>query len=400
MKIGLIAPGGFDRSGEERVVPVFLWLVERLARSHEVHVYTLYQYLQPAEYTLLGARVHNIGYRRPRQRGVRQIRHVLPALRRENRRGRFDVLHGLWANESGLIAGVAGRLWDLPSVVSVLGGELVGLPEIGYGAQLRLRSRLMVGATLRLARAVTAASRFTLHRLQAYRPDARLIPLGVDTYRFSPPEAAPPSPPWRLLHVASLNRVKDQPTLLRAFHAIHAAEPDTRLDVIGEDTLDGEIQRLARDLEIDSAVAFHGFRTSARVADCLRRSHLLLHSSRHEAGEMVTLEAAACGVPAIGTDVGHIADLAPEAAVTVPVGDYGALAWAALALLRDEASRKALGQRALAFVRAHDADWTAAQFETLYAGLIHKNKGVNLGHPLPIADALPIPLREGDREVR
>src|SRR5579884_705433 len=195
MKIGLIAPGGFDRSGEERVVPVFLWLVERLARSHEVHVYTLYQYLQPAEYTLLGARVHNIGYRRPRQRGVRQIRHVLPALRRENRRGRFDVLHGLWANESGLIAGVAGRLWDLPSVVSVLGGELVGLPEIGYGAQLRLRSRLMVGATLRLARAVTAASRFTLHRLQAYRPDARLIPLGVDTYRFSPPEAAPPSPP-------------------------------------------------------------------------------------------------------------------------------------------------------------------------------------------------------------
>lgn len=373
MKIGLIAPGGFDRSGEERVVPVFLWLVERLARDHEVHVYTLYQYSQPAEYTLLGARIHNIGYSRPQQKGVRQIRHVLPALRRENRRGRFDVLHGLWANESGLIAGVAGRLWGIPSVVSVLGGELVALPEIGYGAQQRFQSRLIVGTALRLARTVTAASRFILRQLHAYRPDARLIPLGVDTSRFAPSETAPPAPPWRLLHIASLNRVKDQPTLLRAFQAIHAAEPGTRLDVIGEDTLDGEIQRLARDLEIVSAVAFHGFRTSASVAEFLRRSHLLLHSSRHEAGEMVTLEASACGVPAVGTAVGHIADLAPDAAVSVPVGDHAALAWAALALLRDEASRQALGQRALAFVRAHDADWTAAQFEILYAGLANKS---------------------------
>jgi glycosyltransferase involved in cell wall biosynthesis len=160
---------------------------------------------------------------------------------------------------------------------------------------------------------------------------------------------------------------------------------------------------LARDLEIDSAITFHGFQTSARVADCLRRSHLLLQSSRHEAGGIVTLEAAACGVPAAGTDVGHIADLAPDAAASVPVGDHGALAWAVLALLRDDASRQALGQRALAFARAHDADWTAAQFETLYAGLTHSNRGSEAqacSTPFPLGRVAPkvrpLPADDGD----
>jgi hypothetical protein len=32
MKVVVVVPGGFDRSGRERVIPALLWLVERLAR--------------------------------------------------------------------------------------------------------------------------------------------------------------------------------------------------------------------------------------------------------------------------------------------------------------------------------------------------------------------------------
>jgi glycosyltransferase involved in cell wall biosynthesis len=182
-----------------------------------------------------------------------------------------------------------------------------------------------------------------------------------------PPAAPPPRPPWRLLHIANLNRVKDQPTLLHAFREIRTAEPDARLDIVGADTLDGEIQRLAGDLGLNPFVTFHDFQPGDVVAGMLQRSHLLLHSSRHEAGPLVFLEAAACAVPTVGTAVGHIDDLAPSAAVAVRVGDYRAMAQAALALLHDDACREALGQRALEFARAYDADWTAAQFESLYA---------------------------------
>lgn len=370
MKIAIVTPGGFDRTGKERVVPVFLWLVERLARRHEVHVYTLNQYPHPDTFPLLGATVHNIGYRGESGQALYQIRHGLQALYAEHRRGRFDLLHGLWANRSGLIVALAGKLLRVPSVVTVAGGELVALPEIGYGGQLYPNGRRMVAATLRLATAVVSAAEFTRRPLRQRRPDARLIVLGADTAIFIPPKSSPPAPPWRLLHVASLNRVKDQPTLLRAFQAIHAAEPQARLDIIGADTLDGEIQRLAHSLGLEESVTFHGFQPSDVVAQALQRSHLLLHTSLFEdAGPLVFLEAAACGVPTVGTAVGLIDDLAPNTAVAVPIGDHKTLASAALALLHDESSRAALGSRALDFACTYDADWTARQYESLYTEL-------------------------------
>jgi glycosyltransferase involved in cell wall biosynthesis len=365
MKIGIVSPGGFDRSGRERVIPAFLWFVERLARRHEVHIYTLYQNPKPDRYPLLGATVHNLGYRR-RRPGMNQMAQTLRAIGSEHRRGHFDVLHGLWATESGLIAALAGRMARLPSVVTVMCGELVALPAIGYGAQLRPASRYLVGLTLRLAGIVTSESEYARRLLQQHRPDARLLTLGVDLDRFCPPEHLEPGPPWRLLHVASLNRVKDQPTLLQAFAMIHAAEPATHLDLIGEDTLHGEIPRYAADLGLSGAVTFHAFQPTEVVAERMRRSHLLLHSSLSEAAPLVFLEAAACGVPTVGTAVGLIADAAPNAAFAVPVGDAPSMAKATLHLLRSPEDRSRMGRNALAFAQARDADRTACDLEALY----------------------------------
>jgi glycosyltransferase involved in cell wall biosynthesis len=367
MKIGFIAPGGFDRGGQERVIPVFLWLVERLARQHEVHVMTLNQYAEPCTYPLLGATVHNIGSLSRPWRGARQASRVMRLVARENRRGRFDVLHGLWATQTGLMAAVAGRALSIPSVVTVAGGELVGLPRIDYGSQLRRRDRTIVACALRLAGAVTCASETMLARVRERRPDARHIVLGVDTAAFYPPPSPPEGPPWTLLHVASLNRVKDQGALLRAFAKITAEEPGAALDIVGHDTLGGEIQRLSASLGLDRSVTFHGFETSACVAARLRQAHLLLHSSLSEAAHMVVLEAAACGVATVGTAVGHTADLAPDAAVATPVGDAEALSRATLELLRAPHRRAAIAKSALSFAREFDADFSACELERLYA---------------------------------
>ncbi|HEU4559853.1 MAG TPA: hypothetical protein VFS20_18520, partial [Longimicrobium sp.] len=66
MKVALVVPGGVDRSGTHRVIPVLLWLIERVARVHELHVFALRQEPRPATWELLGARVHNAGGRAPR----------------------------------------------------------------------------------------------------------------------------------------------------------------------------------------------------------------------------------------------------------------------------------------------------------------------------------------------
>lgn len=361
MKIALILPGGVDPSGVERVVPAWLWQIERLARVHELHVFALRQPGAPAEYPLLGATVHNLGVESP----LAAVGALLSALRR---RGRFDVLHAFWAGTPGLAACIAGRRFRVPVIVSIAGGELVAYPEIGYGGALRCRNRMVVRSTLRLAARVTVASGGLEAQLRAIGvPEGRVVrvPLGVPRDRFTPAER-PPDGPWRLLHVASLNRVKDQGTLLAAFARIVRRLPEVRLDVVGEDTLGGVLVRQAEEMELDGRVHFAGWRPSTELPDWYRRAHLHLLTSRHEAGPVAVLEAAACGVATVGTHVGHVEDLAPSAAVSVPVGDAEALADAALELLQDDCRRRQIADAARTFALEHDADRTAARFESIY----------------------------------
>jgi glycosyltransferase involved in cell wall biosynthesis len=81
------------------------------------------------------------------------------------------------------------------------------------------------------------------------------------------------------------------------------------------------------------------------------------------------LEAAVAGIPTVGTAVGHIADNAPEAALSVPVGDARALAEAIGALAADESRRLSLAAAAQAFAMRHDADFTAQSFLTTYRSI-------------------------------
>ena len=61
-----------------------------------------------------------------------------------------------------------------------------------------------------------------IEMLSALRVSAHRIPLGVDLGAWPPRDPAPrdPSRPARLIHVASLNRIKDQTTLLRALGSL------------------------------------------------------------------------------------------------------------------------------------------------------------------------------------
>ena len=365
MKIVLVVPGGFDRSGSERVIPALLWLTERLARRNEVHVCVLGGADEPASYRLVGAQVHVLGRVASGLPGTRALRQWRPLMRTLALIGRPDVIHGIWAGASGVLAGLAGRKLGVPAVLSIGGGELVWLPEIGYGGRGSWRGRAQAGMALRLACAVTAGSRYAALPLQG-RYSVQIVPLGVDVPSLAAPVDRAAGPPWRLLHVASINRVKDPPTLLRAMRVIVDQEPGVRLDWVGEDTLGGAIQRRCGELGLMQHISFHGFQTSQAVAPLYRAAHLHLLASRHESQAVVVGEAAAAGLPTVGTAVGVLAELAPEAAWAVPVGDAMALAGGALALLRDATRREQLARAAQSWARAHDADWTAARFEAIY----------------------------------
>jgi glycosyltransferase involved in cell wall biosynthesis len=370
MRIALVVPGGLDRSGRERVIPILLWLTERLARRHTVHAFVLRHHPEPCTYQLLGATVHDLG-RATGPTGLRsllQLRHLVRALRLA---GPFDVIHGFWGVPAGLPAAMAGRWLGTPTVVTYCSGELVCLRHPRYGLRCSWRGRLTVALTSRLASRLHVTSRYMERLAHASGLGVELIPLGVDTRTFHPPAEPPAGPPWRLLHVATLNRVKDQPTLLRALARVVQRMPDVHLDIVGEDTLGGAVQNLCAGLQLLPHVTFHGFQPTDRLPAFYQGAHLLVLTSRHEAAGVVVLEAAASGLPTIGSAVGYVADWSPSAAYGVPAGDERALADGILTLLGDPAQRERLAREAERRARAQDAEWSAGAMERLYNAGLH-----------------------------
>src|SRR3546814_17168335 len=81
--------------------------------------------------------------------------------------------------------------------------------------------------------------------------------------------------PAKLIHVASLNRVKDQATLLRALSILARAGHEFTMDVVGVDTLHGEVQRLAAEHGLESHVRFRGLRTQRELSQMLAAAAML-----------------------------------------------------------------------------------------------------------------------------
>lgn len=361
MKLALFLHGGVDRSGTERVIPSMLWLLERLTRRHDVHVFAHSQEPEPASWQLFGARVHNIGT----VPGWRQ--RLAATFSAEHRVAPFDVIHAIFA-WGGTWGAMLGARHGIPLLFHPDGGEFVALEDIGYGARCTIRGRAQVRVALAGAKRVTVSSRFMQQQASQRDVRADVVPIGVALDQWPPLAARPRDAdrPARLLHVGDLRAVKDQHTLIAAVHRLHADGSDVDLDIAGVDTMNGALQSSPIAVALGDKLRFHGRLDRPALRDIMTSADLLVMSSRHEAGPVAVLEAAVAGVPTVGTAVGHIADWAPDAAVAVPVGDASGMAIAIAALLDDEPRRMALAREAQRRAIACDADSTAAAFERIY----------------------------------
>ncbi len=380
MRVAVVVTGGLHPSGREQVVPSWLSLFGRLACSHTIHAFVLRHLTDASTYELNGVVVHDLG-RPSAPFGLGTWAQQRALVRAIELTGPYDLIHGFWGDPAGFLATRAARRFSIPSVVTLDSGEFVSLPDIEYGSQRTARGRTRVREACTTASRVHVCTEFMARKVRTLGIEPTIIPLGVDEPEgSSPPQGVgkpqgggkpsgfPDGPPWRLLQVASLSRVKNQALLVDAL-AIMAHTIDVHLDLVGEDTLGGALQARAADLGVAGRITFHGFVHHDRIAGLRTPAHLYIQSSRHESAGVAVLEAAAAGLPVMGTPVGYVADWAPERAVRVQGSSPGELADSIAALLHDPLRRRRLAASGLEFARAHDADHTAENFGKMYSEL-------------------------------
>ena len=363
MKIAILTSGGVDRGGLERVVPCLLWLIERLVQAgDEVHVFALRQEPKPGTWWLHGATIHNAGHGRS---GLRMFAQIVS----EHRRARFDVIHSAWSLAANVIGALAERLLGIPSLIYFGNTELAEFPDI-VTVRTSLRGRVLLHLAVAGASRVVTQSAPMVELARRLNISATRLPFGValDRWPAAPPRRRDPKATARLLHVGAIVPVKDHPMLLEVAVGLRAKGIRFEIDVIGEDVGGHDaVRRQAKALGLADLIHFHGFLPHPETRRYFERADLLVVTSRHEAGPLVALEAAAAGVPTAGTNVGHLAEWAPLAARVVEPRDSAGLTQAIIDLLSDEDARLALAVRAQERALAEDADVTCGRFREVYA---------------------------------
>lgn len=134
----------------------------------------------------------------------------------------------------------------------------------------------------------------------------RVIPNGIDTTVFRPNDTAR-AVVRQLLDLGNdfvwfasgrLEPVKDYPTLLAAFAQL---QPPVWLLIAGDGPQQAELRQRARQLKIDKRIIFLGFMDD--LLPYLQAADAYVLASKWEGLPMGVLEAAACALPAVATDV-------------------------------------------------------------------------------------------------
>jgi glycosyltransferase involved in cell wall biosynthesis len=372
-RIALIMHGGVGPPGSDRLVPAIMGLVERLSASFDVTVYTRFTPDgRERRYRCGQSTVTCVGTSHDLS-GRNFVALAIAALLRDHRVSPFSLVHGFWGLPGGLAAVIAAKLAGVESVVSVLGGEAACLSEIEYGNMRRSLSRRPTLWALRQATHVTMLTHYQLHEFRRFgfarTEDLHIIPFGSDPSLFPFVERERTKPPFRLLHVGNLNRVKDQKSLLKAFRRV-CRQSDSHLRIVGEGKEEGELKRFAQELGVTDRVTFAGFVRHEHLAEHYGWADLLVHTSLYEGQGVVFAEAAASGLPVCGTRVGLLADLGSPFSVTTRPGDDVSLADAILSLLGDEARRNVHRRTASAWAAEHTASWSAARIADVYRSIL------------------------------
>jgi len=231
---------------------------------------------------------------------------------------------------------------------------------------------------------VTAVSRGVACAYQsaAMVPRARLVilPNGVDTDEWKPDATSRARMRLELqlendfvwLAAGRLENVKDYPTMLRALALI---PKPSQLLIAGGGALEPALRSLSDELGLQNRVRFLGFQPDVR--QWMQAADGFVLSSRWEGLPMSLLEAGACTLPAVVTDVPGSCEIVEDGqnGFKAPAGDASALAQAMMRIMQlPQQDLRAMGLAARRRIEErYSLESVLDRWEGLYCDLLAKH---------------------------
>lgn len=176
--------------------------------------------------------------------------------------------------------------------------------------------------------------------------------------------------PWVVGIVGRLSEEKRHRDLFIAFRKVKEIFPNSRLLIVGDGEMRGELELLSRNLGIDDHVDFVGFQENVSIF--LRKMDLFVLPSRTEGTPLTIFEAMASGLPVIATNVGGIPGvvLHDETGILIKPGHPESLADNIIKLLSDPTKMADMGTNGRKrVIELYHPDNFIKKYENIYLSL-------------------------------
>jgi N-acetyl-alpha-D-glucosaminyl L-malate synthase BshA len=202
---------------------------------------------------------------------------------------------------------------------------------------------------------VTAVSDFlrveTFDRFDVRR-DIEVIPNFIDTSRFRRlnkqhfKQAICPDGEKLLVHVSNFRPVKNAPQVVEVFHRLRQQDIPVKLILVGDGPDRIPAERLARDLGVYDEIRFLG--KQEPVEEILSIADVFIMPSGSETFGLAALEAMACGVPVVASEIGGLPELVEQgvSGCLCPLDDVEAFTKRTADILTDEDKHRAMSRAA------------------------------------------------------
>lgn len=172
-----------------------------------------------------------------------------------------------------------------------------------------------------------------------------------------------------LIHTSNFRKVKRVQDVIRIFEKVHAKIP-SKLILIGDGPERPAMEELCRQIGLCDQIRFLGKQDA--IEELLSIADLFIIPSGNESFGLAALEAMACEVPVISSNVGGLPEvnIHGETGYLSEVGDVEDMAGNALKILTDENRLKTFRANALAKAKQFDIEFILPQYEAMYEKIV------------------------------